>query len=343
MNPILAGVALAVIAGAIVVVSARDARIVVLAMAVVLVLSAVLADPLAPPIGLAARFLAAILAAYLLWIAARDRPADGLPPAPTEGSRIGWPAEILIAGGAAVVGYAADGLGAPQLGTPLASAAGFALAALAVAPVLTGRDILRVGLGLVLLLDAALLVRAALGGTPVAMEQLLTAGMLVAVAGVVAALGRAARLDGIGGFGFAVELDGGRVVHLPEAHPTADLPPPLPGDLSGGPVVAPPRGSRRLLRPDGTPRPGPFVGPTRSGRGSALEQPDLGLLDPVASAGLADRPVEATGPLDEEPVPTDEATAAPVADDDGQDDPSLAVVPPPTDEAPGAGPTGPEH
>ena len=95
MNPILAGVALAVIAGAIVVVSVRDARVVVLGLAVVLVLSAVLADPLAAPAGLAARFVAAILAAYLLWIAARDRTDDGLPSAPTEGSRIGWPAEVL--------------------------------------------------------------------------------------------------------------------------------------------------------------------------------------------------------------------------------------------------------
>jgi hypothetical protein len=295
--------------------------------------------------------VAAILAAYLLWIAARDRPEEGLPPAPTEGSRIGWPAEILLAGGAAIVGYAADGLGAPQLGTPLASGAGFALAALAVAPVLTGRDILRVGLGLVLLLDAALLVRAALGGTPVALEQLLTAGMLVAVAGIIAALARAARLDGIGGFAFALELDGGRVVHLPEAHPSADVPAPLPGDLSDGPVIAPPRGSRRLLRPDGTPRPGPFVGPKRSGRGSAVDQPDLGLLDPVASAGLADRPVVPTTPA------ADAAASPPTGDRAGDGEPSAAAPPITSDEtpapdeasasdeasAPGADPPGPER
>ncbi len=51
VNPILAGVALAVIAGAIVVVSVRDPRIVVLATTVVLLLSAVLADPMATPVG----------------------------------------------------------------------------------------------------------------------------------------------------------------------------------------------------------------------------------------------------------------------------------------------------
>ena len=164
MNPILAGVALAVIAGATVAVSVRDARVTVLAIAVVLLASAALADPIADPVGLAARAIGAILAAYLLWIAARDQPTSGLPAAPTEGSRIGWPAEILIAGAAAIVGFAVDGLGAPALGPSLASAVGFAVAALAVAPVLTGRDVFRVGLGLLLLMDAALLVRTALGG-----------------------------------------------------------------------------------------------------------------------------------------------------------------------------------
>jgi hypothetical protein len=292
VNPILAGVALAVIAGAIVVVSLRDARIVVLALAVVLMLSAVLADPIAAPAGLAARFLAAILAAYLLWIASRDRPDDGLPPAPTEGSHIGWPAEILLAGAAAIVGFAVNGLGAPQLGPPLASAAGFAIAALTVAPVLTGRDILRVGLGLVLLLDAVVLIRTALGGTPSPLEQLLTAGMLVAVAGIVAALARAARADGVGGFGFAVEGIGGRIARPPEAHPLRDPLPPIPGDLSDAPVIAPPRRSRRLVRPDGTPRPGPSP---RTDRTTPVlpDQPDLGLVD--AGPGVANDEPPTTG------------------------------------------------
>ena len=47
-------------------------------------------------------------------------------------------------------------------------AAGFALAALAVVPVATGRDVLRIGIGLFLLLQAALLVRVGLGGTSAA-------------------------------------------------------------------------------------------------------------------------------------------------------------------------------
>ena len=48
----------------------------------------------------------------------------------------------------------------------MASAAGFALAALAVLPVVTGRDVLRVGIGLALLLTGALLVRVGLGARP---------------------------------------------------------------------------------------------------------------------------------------------------------------------------------
>jgi hypothetical protein len=218
VNPLLAGVALAVIAGAVVAVAARDTRTVLLGLAVALVGSPLLADPLAAPLGLAARFLGAILAAYLLWIVTRERPELGIIGAPTGGSRIGWPAEILLAGGAAVVGFAAHGLGAPAGGPALASAAGFALAALAVAPVVTGRDVIRVGSGLLLLIDAALLVRNGLGGTPGPVEQLLTAAMLVVLAGAVAALAADAETDAGGGFAFSAD-DGGRVRHEPDAHP----------------------------------------------------------------------------------------------------------------------------
>lgn len=218
MNPLLAGVALAVIAGAVVAVAARDTRTVLLGLAVALVGTPLIADPLAAPLGLAARFLGAILAAYLLWIVTRERPDLGIISAPTGGSRIGWPAEILLAGGAAVVGFAAHGLGAPAGGPALASAAGFALAALAVAPVVTGRDVIRVGSGLLLLIDAALLVRNGLGGTPGPLEQLLTAAMLVVLAGAVAALAADAETDAGGGFAFSAD-DRSRARHEPDAHP----------------------------------------------------------------------------------------------------------------------------
>lgn len=217
MNPILAIVALAVVGGAVVVVAARDTRTVLLALVVTLVASPLLADPLSAPLGLAARLVGAILATYLLWVVARDRGEASRLPSPTEGSRIGWPAEILVAAGAAVVGFAAHGLGAPAGGPPLASAAGFAVAALALTPVVTGRDVVRVGTGLLLLIDAGLLVRAALGGTPGDVEQLVTATMLIVLAGALAALAAAARADGTGGYTFA---DPGRVRvrREPDAH-----------------------------------------------------------------------------------------------------------------------------
>ena len=217
MNPILAIVALAVVGGAVIVVAARDTRTVLLALAVTLVASPLLADPLAAPLGLAARFVGAVLAVYLLWVVARER-GVGVLPSPTGGSRIGWPAEILVAGGAAVVGFAAHGLGAPAGGPPLASAAGFAVAALAVAPVATGRDVVRVGTGLLLLIDAGLLVRMGLGGTPGDVEQLVTAGMLIVLAGALAALAANARADGVDGYAFA-DPARVRVRREPDAHP----------------------------------------------------------------------------------------------------------------------------
>jgi hypothetical protein len=217
VNPALAAVALAVVAGAVVAVSVREARVLVLGLAATLVATPLVADPVPAPVGLAARLVGSILAAYLLWIATRDRPSIGRTEATTGGSRIGWPAEVLVAASAAVVGFAGHGLGAPGQGPALASAAGFAVAALALAPMLTGTDIIRMAIGLFLLLDGALLVRVGLGGTPGGLEQLLTAGLIVAIGGTTAALAVAARLDGPGGFDLALPIGDRR--RLPDAHP----------------------------------------------------------------------------------------------------------------------------
>ncbi len=218
MNPLLAAIAIGVVAGTVVAVASRDPRVAILGMAVVLIGSPVLADPLPAPLGLAARFVGAILAAYLLWIVARDRGRSRGPAPVTGGSRIGWPAETLVAGAAFVVGFAAHGLGAPALGSALASAAGFAVAALAVPATMTGTDVIRVGIGSLLLLDAGLLVRAGLGGTPDELEQLISSATLVVVAAAVATLAGSARADGAGGFEFSLE-GRRRRRHEPDAHP----------------------------------------------------------------------------------------------------------------------------
>jgi hypothetical protein len=128
------------------------------------------------------------------------------------------------------VGFAAHGLGATAGGPALASATGFALATLAVIPLLTGRDILRLAIGLVLLLHAGLLVRVALGGTPAVLEQLITAGLVAALGGAVAVLVMAARSDGAGGLELATDTTPTRR-REPDAHPM-DEP---TGDLAVGP------------------------------------------------------------------------------------------------------------
>jgi hypothetical protein len=212
VNPALAGVALAVVVGAVVAGSARNARTAIFGLVVTMIGVPLVADPSAAPLGLAARLVAAILAGYLLWIAARGHHVR------TAGSRVGWPTEAFLAAAAAVVGYGSHGLGAPAAGPALAAAAGFALAALAVLPVVTGRDILRVGLGLGLLLGGALLVRTSLGGTPDQLEQLATAGLVATLGGAVAVLAAAARADGPGGFEMTASTPY-RSSHGSDAHP----------------------------------------------------------------------------------------------------------------------------
>ena len=194
MNPALAGVALAVVLGAVLAGSARSARAAILGLIVTMVGTPLLADPVAPPLGLAARLVGAILAGYLLWVAGRG------PDARTGGSNVGWPTDAFVAAAAAVVGYGSHGLVGPATGPALAQATGFALAALAVVPVVTGRDVMRIGIGLCLLLGGALLVRTGLGGTPDALEQVLTAGLVATLGGAVAILANAARNDGTAGY-----------------------------------------------------------------------------------------------------------------------------------------------
>jgi hypothetical protein len=184
------GVALAVIVGGVIAASARTARTAVLGLVLTWLAAPLLADPPGAPLGLAARVVAAVLAGYLLWIAARGVHLR------TEGSRIGWPSEAFVGIAAAVVGYGTHGVASPADGPPTAAAAGFALMALAVAPVIRGRDVLRIGLGLGLLLGGALLIRTSLGGTAGAFEDLVKAGGVATLGGVIATLASAARSDG---------------------------------------------------------------------------------------------------------------------------------------------------
>ena len=203
MNPVLVATAVTVVAGAIVAVSSREARIGLLGLAIALVGAPLLADPRPDPLPLAARIVAAILAVELVWITIRSTTTR------TRGSIVGWPVEMLAAAAAFVVGFGAVGglagavPGAGGGSTALILGGGTALLVLSAAPILLARDVLRLGIAATLLVTGATIVRAAVAGTPSSLEQLVTAGVTVGLGVAVAAACAntfAARSDlGIGG------------------------------------------------------------------------------------------------------------------------------------------------
>jgi len=211
VNPALAGIAAVAVAGSVLAVSTREPRATVLGLLVVLLAAPLIADPWPGPLPILARVAAALLAARLLVVGLRGETGE------TRGTRIGWPAEALIAAAAAVAGFASHGLGAAGLGPAEAQAAGFALAALAIAPLFVGRDVLRLGVGAVLLLQAAILVRQALDGPATDLEQLILAFLTIGLGGAVAVITVAARAAG----GLSLAAQGGsagRRARQPDAH-----------------------------------------------------------------------------------------------------------------------------
>ena len=188
MNAALAALAVGVVAGGVVAVSARDARVSIVGLASALVFAPLVAQPFPDGLVLAARAVAAILAVYLLWIVARD----GFD---VRGSRLGWPIEVLIAGAAGLAGLTSGALTTPpvteavDVGLPEARAAAFAIAALAVIPILEGRDALRLGTGLLLAVLAAALLQQGMGSTPAPAAHVAFAAILIGVAATSASLG----------------------------------------------------------------------------------------------------------------------------------------------------------
>jgi len=109
VNPILAGVALAVTVGAVLAISARESRAGLVGLAIALAAAPFLAAPIPNVSTLAMRVIGAALAAYLVRAAVATGP--GLPARPWSeptrgGSQLGWPAEGLLAIGAWIVGVA---------------------------------------------------------------------------------------------------------------------------------------------------------------------------------------------------------------------------------------------
>ncbi len=252
MTAVLVATAVTVVAGAIVAVSSRDARVVLAGLAVSLVTAPLLAEPVPAPLPLVARLIGAVLAVELLWIAVR---ASGRQ---TRGSLAGWAAESLAAAGALVVGIAATSALAPgepsgATAVPLVVGAAAALATLAVVPLVAGRDALRLAVGAALLTSAAIALEAGLSGPPTPFEQLVAAGAVVAAGVAGAAL-----------VANAFEARGDLSLVGP-AHPAASSSTPAPHGLSPrvpGAAAGSRGGARRS--PESAPR-----SPTAGERGEA--------------------------------------------------------------------------
>jgi hypothetical protein len=277
------------VGGAVVALSARDTRLILAGLVVTLGLAPLLADPIPSPIALAARLVAALLGAQLLLVALRGSPAR------TRGAALGPVGPALAAVAACVVGYSASGVGSPAVGPPIATAVGFGLATLALGPLLLGRDVLRIGLGMILLVTSAELVRAGLAGTPGALEQVVAAGLTVAILGATAAIAGTALTSG---HNLAVDGSAPRET-LFEAHPLAVA----AGLPAGTPLRRSPAGRRGTT---------PAAAPRRDAAAHQLTLEErLRLSSPVeAATGAA---------ADAEPVaePVAKPVAKPVAGDPG--------------------------
>jgi hypothetical protein len=209
VNPALIALAIATVAGAVLAVSSRDIRSVALGLLVVLAAAPLVADPWPGPAAALARIAAALLAARLVVAGVRDLGA-------TLGSRIGWPAAAVLGAAAAVAGLGSHGLGAAPLGPAAAQAAGFGLIALSLAPLVLARDVFRLGVGAVLLVSGAQLVRVALDRPMTDADQLVAALLTVGLGGAVAVIAAAARAAG--GLEAAAVDRSGRGPRLPDAH-----------------------------------------------------------------------------------------------------------------------------
>lgn len=211
MNPAVAALAVGAVAGGVLAVSSRDVRTVVLGLLVVLAAAPLIADPWPSPLAALARIAAALLAVRLVVVGVRGLGS-------TIGTPIGWPAAAVLAAAAAVAGFGSHGLGAAPLGPAAAQAVGFGLIALAVAPLVLARDVLRLGVAAVLLINGAQLVRVALDRPMTDADHLVAALLAVGLGGAVAVIAAAAVAAG-GLEAAAAERPGrGRAPRMPDAH-----------------------------------------------------------------------------------------------------------------------------
>lgn len=200
MSIALVAIVLAIGAGAVVAVSTREPGAAAIGIAVALVGSALLADPLPSASILGVRVVAGLLAATLI--------RSGIRGSERQPSPLGWPAEAMLATAGAIaglgvavglealdasVGFTTGGdAGATVLTVmALATAAGTSLLVLGAAPTIHGRPGMRRAIGLVLITQAVLLIRVGVAGPAVDLEEVARAALLVAAAATGTALARA--------------------------------------------------------------------------------------------------------------------------------------------------------
>jgi hypothetical protein len=167
--------AVAAVCGGVAAVSSRDSRIVVAGLLLAMLATPIVSSPEPAALDLAFRFLGAMLAAYLIWAAARAQSTA------SEGSGIGAMAEVAVAGAAFCVGWFVVPV-KPLAGPIAAQAAGVALIALAIAP-LTGRNLLRVGAGATLLTLGIYMLLEAWVGAMSPLGQIAQTAVLLGIAG----------------------------------------------------------------------------------------------------------------------------------------------------------------
>ncbi|MEO8208888.1 MAG: hypothetical protein ABI598_07610 [Chloroflexota bacterium] len=201
MNPIVVAVAIAVTIGAVVAVSSRNARTALLGLAITVTAAPFLGDPLPQTSTLAMRVIGAALVAFLLRSAAASAVPtvnDPRPEAERLGSRVGWPAEALMAAAAWLVAIvvasrlaalepAGPGDGASDILAMLGpaavtTAAGLASIVVGFVPAFAGRDALRTAIGMLILIQGSFLLRAGVAGAPGDLEQIAGVALFVAVA-----------------------------------------------------------------------------------------------------------------------------------------------------------------
>lgn len=185
-----------VVAGAVACIAGRRAAVVAIGTGAMLAAVGLVADQLPAPLLIAERIIGAALAAELLLVGLRGRPATAA------ASALPWPAIALLAAAAFAVGagvlgaVSADsagsvgpsGEGSATTGVPAALGAALALVVVAICGVARRSDGVQRAIIALPLAASAGLFEAAFFGEPSALDALIGAAIGVAIAGVVAVL-----------------------------------------------------------------------------------------------------------------------------------------------------------